>query len=452
MRSRDRDARHGGGSARSLLWSAGMANDHYDLGELLGRGGMGQVHVARSRSGREVAVKRVRNTLSGDRLLAVRLCDEARLLQTVSHPNVVRMLDHGTGPDGLPFLVMARAFGTPLHQLIARSGTLPIDRAVVITAQLFAGLAAIHDARIVHADLKSHNVLVDDVDIVTIIDFGLARAVTASAASDGLIAGTPAYMAPEMIAGATPTVAADIYAVGTIIYEMLTGSTPYSGHISTILTHQLSSTIEPPSLRAPGLGITAALDRVLLRALDPAPAARFQSVSEFAAAFALALGHVDVQPLLAVGSEFWTEQPTVQRPAPGPLRAAGTMPVRTERLIDRTESIISSALDGAQHHIANHRAVQAIQELEATRASLLPTLDGDVEGEGFPAVWRVETVLAALYDSLGKHERARRMALVAYRHALKTGCPRAEQRARALVDRLVARGRRLARGSVGDPR
>ena len=123
-----------------------MPNDQYKLGELLGRGGMGQVHIARHRSGRVVAIKRVRDTLSSDRLVIDRLSDEARLLRTVSHPNVVRALDHGTSADGMPFLVMDRAYGTPLHQLIAQHGWLPIERTVAIAAQLFGGLTAIHAA------------------------------------------------------------------------------------------------------------------------------------------------------------------------------------------------------------------------------------------------------------------------------------------------------------------
>src|SRR4051812_10536510 len=191
----------------------------YQLGEFLGQGGMGQVHAARHRSGRAVVIKRVRSTLSSDQLLAARLTDEARLLRAVSHPNVVRALDHGIGHDGRPFLVMDRAHGTPLYDVIAARGPLPHERLAAIASQLFAGLAAIHAAGIIHADLKSNNVLVDEVDIVTIIDFGLACTVSASPDTSDLIAGTPAYMAPEMIAGAYPTIAGDVYAAATIVYE-----------------------------------------------------------------------------------------------------------------------------------------------------------------------------------------------------------------------------------------
>ena len=418
-----------------------MPNDQYQIGPLLGRGGMGQVHLARHRSGRLVAVKRVRNTLARDPLVVDRLLDEARLLRTVSHPNVVRALDHGTDAEGMPFLVMDRAPGTPLNELINAHGPLPPERLAAISAQLFAGLTAIHDARVVHADLKSHNVLVDDVNIVTIIDFGLARVVTKTTTTSGLIAGTPAYMAPEMIAGASPTVTGDVYAAGAIVYEMLTGTTPFSGQISTILTRQLSEPVEPPSLRAPGRGISSAVDRVVLRALDVSPELRFQTVPELAAAFRAAFDNqLDAEPMLAIGSDFRAEHATERRPTPVVHHA-------TERLTDRTDRIISLALSSAQRLIEDRRVTQAIDELETTLAALAPAHDTEIPV--CADVWRIETVLAALYETLGKQERARRMALVAYRHALKTGCALAEDRAGVLVDRLVARARRIARGSVG---
>jgi tRNA A-37 threonylcarbamoyl transferase component Bud32 len=420
-----------------------MPNDHYQLGELLGRGGMGQVHIARHRSGRLVAIKRVRNTLSGDRLVVEGLADEARLLRTVSHPNVVRALDDGTGTDGMPFLVMDRAHGTPLNQLIATYGALPHDWVLAIASQLLAGLAAIHDAQIVHADLKSHNVLVDDINIVTIIDFGLACAVTEAPSPGGLVAGTPAYMAPELIAGTHPTVAADIYAAGTILYEMLTGSTPFRGHISTILTRQLSERVELPSTRAPDRGISAALDRVVLRALDRSPAARFQCASELATAFAEAIdGRPAANPFLAIGSEVWPEEGTARRPDTAVRR------MLTAHVVGRADEIITAALSRAEHLIDRHDPKLAVAELEATLAVLGPAHDGAPPMSD--SAWRIETVLAALYETLGKHQRARGMALAAYRHALATGCPLAEGRTRDLVARLAGRPRRVARGSVGN--
>jgi serine/threonine protein kinase len=414
-----------------------MPNDQYQLGELLGRGGMGQVHAARHRSGHLVAVKRVRDTLSSDRLLVERLTDEARLLRAISHPNVVRALDHGTGSDGMPFLVTDRAHGTSLHHLIAERGPLPLEQVAVIASQLFAGLAAIHAAHIVHADLKSHNVLVDDVDIVTIIDFGLARTLTDAPGTTDLVAGTPAYMAPEVISGAHPTITADVYSAATIVYEMLTGSTPFGGHISTILTRQLSESVEPPSQRAPHRRISLAIDRVVLHALDVSPAGRYPTVIAFAEALRAAMSRRPAEP--AVGLSYWLEQPAVLQLSRSPSRDD------TERL--ETSAIICAALAQAQRLIGEHQLGRAVEILEASLRALTPSPEA-----GAPhctEVWRIETVLAALYDATGKQERARRLALVAYCHALRSGCSLAQCRAGALVDRLVARSRRVARGSVG---
>ena len=429
--------------------------DQYQLGELLGQGGMGQVHAARHRSGRAVVIKRVRNTLSSDQLLAARLADEARLLRAVSHPNVVRVLDHGIGHDGRPFLVMDRAHGTPLYDVITARGPLPLERLAAIASQLLAGLAAIHAAGIVHADLTSGNALVDDVDIVTIIDFGLARAMSESLDTADQIAGTPAYMAPEMIAGASPTLAGDVYAAATIVYEMLTATTPYSGHISTILARQLCEPVESPSQRAPGRRISPAIDRVMLRALDRSPDARYPSVTAFAEALDAALAGRP-EPTIAAGSGLW-RNPTLRglaltRP-PAPF--AASLPPRTacpepqdvgQHAIATSQhlanAIISKALAAAHQLIDGHRLAEAAQVLEAARAALAPAVDADAPD--CTGAWRLETVLAALYDTTGKQDRARRMALVAYRHAVRSGCPLAEARARELVDRLV-RSRRVAR-------
>ncbi|HEX3483146.1 MAG TPA: serine/threonine-protein kinase [Kofleriaceae bacterium] len=414
----------------------------YQLGELLGQGGMGQVHAARHRSGRAVVIKRVRNTLSSDQLLAARLTHEARLLRAVSHPNVVRVLDHGTGHDGRPFLVMDRAHGTPLYDTIAARGPLNHERLAAIASQLFAGLAAIHAAGIVHADLTSSNVLVDEVDIVTIIDFGLACTVSASPDTADQVAGTPAYMAPEMIAGAYPTIAGDIYAAATIVYEMLTATTPYIGHISTILARQLFEPVEPPSRRAPGRGISPAIDGVVLRALDRSPDARYPSVTAFAEALDAALAGRP-EPSIAAGSGLW-RSPTLH----GLPATRSPAPTTGSRSPDPANAIISKALATAHRLIDSHRLAEAAQILEATRAALAPA--GDDDAPGCPDAWRLETVLAALYDTAGKQDRARRMALVAYRNAVRSGCPLAEARARELVDRLV-RSRRVARGTGGPP-
>src|SRR5438094_225913 len=247
-----------------MLMEAAMTK--YELGELIGRGGMGQVHSAKDRYGRAVVVKRLRNTLRGNLNLAERLEDEARLLGRILHHNVVRAVDRGSDSDGAPYLVMDHAAGISLGRLIDREGPLTVQRAFAIASQLLAGLAAIHEAGVVHADMKSSNVLVDDNDRVMIIDFGLARTFTVDPHRDGVVAGTPAFMAPEVLSGAQPTVASDIYAVGAMVYEMLTGTTPFAGS-SDIFGAHLHEPVIAPSLRAPDRGISAAVDRLVMRAL-----------------------------------------------------------------------------------------------------------------------------------------------------------------------------------------
>ena len=382
-----------------------MAN-HYKLGGLLGCGGMGQVHAARDASGRVVAVKRVHDRLSTDRLFVERFVEEARLLRNVSHPSVVRVLDHGTTDDGLPYLVMDHASGSQLSDVIASDGALSVERVMVISSQLLGGLAAIHDAGIVHADIKSANVLVDDVDLVTIIDFGLARMIDGVTDASEIIAGTPAYMAPEVISGGAPTVASDVYAAATIMYEVLTGTTPFSGSLSTILARQLGEAVEAPSVRVPDRSIPRVLDRVILRALDRSLAVRYASIREFAADFDRALTAMPVE----THADFWEDSHTVMR-----------LPITKDAWIDES-------LARAQRLVSRSEAQVATFELETAIATLV---DNDPAS---PAAWRLEAMLSGIHRQLGQHDRARRIAFVAYKRALRSRCAVAEAGARQLVE------------------
>jgi serine/threonine protein kinase len=404
--------------------------DDYELGPLLGRGGMGEVHIARHK-GRVVAVKRVRKTLSSDRLLRARLGDERQLLGRIDHANVVSALGGGMDADGQPYLMMSRAYGAPLDAAIA-TGPLTRDRIAAISSQLFAGLIAIHEARVIHGDLKSSNVMVDEIDRVTIIDFGLARTVTRDFQDDSLFAGTPAYMAPEVMAGDRPSIAADIFAAGIIVYEMLTGSTPIPRNLpaTTVLTLRIDAPIESPSKRAPARGLTTQLDAVLHCALDRDPAARFPTARAFGNALAEALAS-------------WTSVDSV-----GPRVEA--QPVDNEPTLvnrDLSADVIAESLSAASARIAKRDVKGAVEVLEHGLVRLGQIVPSRVTPIG-PAAWRIETVLAALYDSLGKKDHANRLARAAYQHALRTGCPVAEARTGALLGQLVSGRRRVARGSA----
>lgn len=264
----------------------------YQVGDEIGVGGMGRVFAAADPRGADVAVKVLNPGLGSDAVFAARLLHEARLAEMVSHPNVVRVLDVGSTSQGHPFYVMRRVAGESLGALVQAAGALPLRRVRRLAAQLLEGVAAIHAAGIVHGDLKSDNILVGDDDHVTIIDFGLARMETERerAFGDRMLSGTPEYMAPEIIRGDAMTRAADIYAVGIIVYEMLTGTTPFAGGtMAEIFERHLRDDVVPPSLRCGERTIPAALDGLVMRALAKDPAQRQPGAALFATAIERAI-------------------------------------------------------------------------------------------------------------------------------------------------------------------
>lgn len=286
-------------NARRLRTVAGDLGP-YILGQRLGVGGMGVVYEAMClKLGAHVAVKFLHPDRSNDERARRRFDDERIAGRVVAHPNVVAMLDTGTTDDGAPFLVMERVLGEPLGVRIAREGRMSPVRAVAIARQILAALATIHDAGVVHADVKSDNVLVaargDGTDVCKLIDFGLARVqfATKSSNADGQdsrdqwLSGTPEYMAPEVIRGAGSSFSADLYAVGIILYEMLTGSTPFAGGTAAEIVHRhLDDEAVPPSLRCPELELPSTLDDLVLRALQKAESERIHSARAFDAALA----------------------------------------------------------------------------------------------------------------------------------------------------------------------
>jgi hypothetical protein len=377
---------------------------------------MGQVHAARHASGRRVVVKRLRDTLALDPRLIERLGDEGRVSRRISHPNVVRVFDHGVSADGTPFIVMEHAQGATLRKLILGQTSLPLARVRGLVAQLLDGIAAIHDAGIVHADIKSSNIIVDTVggaDHLTIIDFGLSRTRTSQITEEATVAGTPEYMAPEVSCGETPTIRADVYSAATVIYEMLVGVTPFGGPAPLeVLERQLSEQVVfPADVRA---SLSPALEYVLLRALAKDPTRRFPDARSFAAAFDEAIA-----PLAGL------------RPEPELVRRCRRA-LATVLEVGAAEPVIAAYLELAEALLADGRASAAAQELEGALAFLLSR-----RGEPTRSLWRLEAQLAALHDRLGNPIRARRAAMDAYDHARRHGCAAAEQHTGELLRRLM---------------
>ncbi|MEO5661662.1 MAG: protein kinase [Nocardioides sp.] len=203
-----------------------ILDDRYELGPVLGRGGMADVLLADDRLlGRSVAVKLLRD---GDGIDRERFASEARMLAMLNHPNVVAVLDAGVDHDR-PWLVLELVEGTPMDELL-RSGQVAPARIAVIGAQVAEALAHAHARGIVHRDVKPANVLVAPTDHAKLTDFGIARlTASASVTLTGHTIGTAAYLAPEQVGGDSVSTAADVYALGLVLLEALTGRREYDG-------------------------------------------------------------------------------------------------------------------------------------------------------------------------------------------------------------------------------
>jgi serine/threonine-protein kinase len=274
--------------------------DHrYELGDLLGVGGTGVVHAATERhTGRELAIKVLLPELASDAPARARFVEEARVAQHVRHPNVVRVVDDGALADGRPYIVMERAPGESLGAWIRRHGPLSLALVRAIASQVLEGVAAIHGCGFIHGDLKSDNILVSVATggvRATIIDFGLARppATRPLFVADDMVSGTPDYVAPETLRGALATEAADVYAIGIVLYEMVTGTTPFGGGSpATVFDRHLADPIVPPSLRCPDRHIPRVFEGVIMRALAKRPARRHADAASLATAVVRSLRSV----------------------------------------------------------------------------------------------------------------------------------------------------------------
>ena len=257
-------------------------HDRYEILGALGRGGMGMVYKARDRALDEtVAIKVLRPDFSQDPTMAERFKTEIRLARKVRHRNVCAIHDFGE-ERGLQFISMELVEGMDLKRLLRERGALPLGEAYELAIQVAEGLQAVHEAGIIHRDLKTPNVMRDPEGRARLMDFGIAkRQGGETLTATGSIVGTPEYMSPEQAQGHKADYRSDIYSLGIVTYELFTGQTPFRGEtpISTILK-QISD--PPPLDTAPALGLPAELRTVLQRALAKDPEARYQTAQAFA--------------------------------------------------------------------------------------------------------------------------------------------------------------------------
>jgi eukaryotic-like serine/threonine-protein kinase len=266
--------------ARTLLTAkppgAGPLTSSYQVLEMLGSGSMGQVYKARDpRLQRIVAIKLLAPELSGERELERRFLQEAKTAAVLDHPNVCTLLGAERTDDGRPFLVMPCYSGETVKAKIAR-GPLPIDEARDYAMQTAAGLAHAHAAGIVHRDIKPANLMVTESRLVKILDFGIAKAGTEKLTRAGELLGTLAYMSPEQAAGEPVDHRTDLWALGSVLYEMLSGSPPFGEGgdgdlLSLFCTIQLR---DPAPIRTLRSNVPESLARIVHELLEKNPGRR----------------------------------------------------------------------------------------------------------------------------------------------------------------------------------
>ena len=249
---------------------------------VLAQGGMATVELAHDfELDRPVALKRLAENLAANDEFKHRFLREARLAARLSHPNIVAVYDVGE-EGGRPCIVMEYVEGETLSDLLRRRGRLEPAEAVALALQACSGLETAHQAGLVHRDIKPQNLLLTPEATLKIADFGIARSLDGTQLTEaGTVLGTAAYLAPEQAAGEPVTAAADVYALGAVLYELLTGRPPYVAEtLAELFAQQRRGAIAPARELAPG--VPASLEDAVMRALARDPAYRPESAAAFA--------------------------------------------------------------------------------------------------------------------------------------------------------------------------
>jgi len=265
--------------AKALLRGSTFAN-RYDVLEELGRGGMGKVYkVFDKRIKEEVALKLLRPDIADDPQVVKRFSNELKFARKIVHKNVCRMYDLGE-EEGILYITMEFVPGEDLKTFIKRAGQLSIGKTVALVEQVCEGLAEAHKLGVVHRDLKPQNIMIDTSGNAHIMDFGIARSLSAEGITDaGVIIGTPEYMSPEQVEGKDVDQRSDLYSLGIILYEMVTGRVPFQAD-SAFAVGMKHKSEEPQAPQTINPQIPDSLNRMILRCLEKEKERRFQSVEE----------------------------------------------------------------------------------------------------------------------------------------------------------------------------
>ncbi len=350
-----------------------VIDGRYRIIRLLGVGGMGAVYeVEHLEIGRRMAMKILHSILVGHAITVTRFRAEARAVMRINHPNVVEITDAGITEDGQVFFVMELLRGAILAQVIEDHPRVPVPQALHIILQICRALQVAHSAGIVHRDLKPGNIILTQPqghpDLVKIFDFGIAKNMLPSSCqppltSPGVAMGTPCYMAPEQVVGQPVDHKIDIYAAGTLLYEMLTGRLPHEGKtVMQLLRRKISLPPTSPRVYLPELSVD--LERVILRALATQADERFQTMAEFADALeVVASAELSSSPVREDDTDPRVEETTRRIVVEEP-----TLVVSRRRLLIQRQARASRAVDAdAPVKVTLHQAAGPVSEGRSPR-------------------------------------------------------------------------------------
>jgi eukaryotic-like serine/threonine-protein kinase len=314
-------------ASASARYTGLVLDQRYVVEGLLARGGMGLVYQCRHRViGKKLAIKIIRSELAALPEATPRFLLEAKAASAIGNEHIIDILDFGALPDGSAYLIMEYLDGVPLSELVRAEALPPVERVVGVAMQVAEALAAAHAAGIVHRDLKPDNIFLvrrKTEDFVKILDFGIAKMSEIGAdrlTHTGTIVGTPHYMSPEQAAGLAIDQRADIYALGVILYELVSGQVPFDGsNFMAVLTQHLQAI--PPAFqsRNPPVRVPAALEAIIFKCLAKQPEQRYPSMHEVHAAL-ISLGR---EPRAGIPNAPNVPERISARPGPAPPSRTG---------------------------------------------------------------------------------------------------------------------------------
>jgi PAS domain S-box-containing protein len=369
-----------------------VLDNRYALGGIAGRGGMGIVYEAEHlRTGRRCAVKVLHHDLHSDVKMRMRLFREVQATSRVRHPNVVEILDFGDDEAAGSYLVMEFLAGKSLTSFIRNEGPLPLPFVFKVCIQLVSGLTATHSQGLIHRDLKPSNILLLPSGLVKILDFGLVKPFDTAAAKDfvtittaGMAYGTPWYMSPEQASFKPLDQRSDIYSLGVVLYEMLTGRLPFLGKnpLELIDAHR-SKPVPLPSALTPPISLPRGLELLLLKTLQKEPEQRYQAMVDLLDALYLAAQQcgIPLQDLrileqsgpadLVADKKEAAEELDFTLPMP-----SNQLPVQDlrELVLDRMEELARRIVDSLRASIPRYRTIEPEALIENVKLTLSTAL------------------------------------------------------------------------------